>query len=128
MIEVRNNSDLRVAYEVLNMLNRFGKIGKNYMIEEKIAQQKREIRAFQKKQQEGGRIVKDYGIDGFIELLELPEYIRSMAEGNEYFEECVAIQAEPSAYDCTGQAFTSWYKVFERKGKFFAYHSVSFDV
>ena len=109
------------------MLNRFRKIGKNYMIEEKIEQQKREIRAFQKKQ-EGRRIVKDYGIDGFIELLELPEYIRSMAEGNEYFEECVANQAELSVYDCTGQAFTSWYKVFEREGKFFAYHSVSFDV
>ena len=127
MKKVRNSSDLRVAYEMLSILNQFRKIGRNDKIEEEIAQQKREIRAFQKKQ-EDGRIIKDFGIDGFIELLELPEFIRSKAEGNEYFEECVAIQAKPSAYDCTGQAFTTWYKVFERRGRFFAYHSVSFDV
>lgn len=127
MIKVRNSSDLRVAYEILSILNQFRKIGRNDKIEEEIAQQKREIRAFQKKQ-EDGHIIKDFGIDGFIELLELPEFIRSKAEGNEYFEECVEIQAYPSAYDCTGQAFTTWYKVFERRGRFFAYHSVSFDV
>lgn len=34
----------------------------------------------------------------------------------------------PSAYDCTGQAFTSWYKVFVRGGRFWAYHRVSVDV
>ena len=34
----------------------------------------------------------------------------------------------PSAYDCTGQAFTSWYKVFVRGGRFWAYHHVSVDV
>lgn len=127
MKKVRNSSDLRTAYEMLDLLNQFRAFGRNDRVEKEIAQQKREIRAFQKKQ-EGGRIVKNYGIDGFIELLELPEFIRSKAEGIEYFEECVAIQAKPSVYDCTGQAFTSWYKVFERRGRFFAYHSVSFDV
>lgn len=68
MKKVRNSSDLRTAYEMLDLLNQFRAFGRNDRVEKEIAQQKREIRAFQKKQ-EGGRIVKNYGIDGFIELL-----------------------------------------------------------
>lgn len=33
-----------------------------------------------------------------------------------------------SPYDCTGQEFTNRYKLFRRRGHWFAYHSVSRDV
>ena len=44
------------------------------------------------------------------------------------FEEFIEISVIPSMYDCTGQAFTNWYKIFKRRGQFWAYHSVVFDV
>ena len=64
----------------------------------------------------------------FAELLPLPEYIETMDEAVSYFEDYEYRPYYPSAYDCTGQAFTSWYKVFVRGGRFWAYHRVSVDV
>ena len=72
--------------------------------------------------------MKDDGIDGYILLMELPDFLESKEEAEEYFEQRHVINATPSIYDCTGQAFTSGYKVFKRRNKFFAYHSVSYDV
>ena len=58
----------------------------------------------------------------------LPEYIETMDEAVSYFEDYEYRHYYPYAYDCTGQAFTSWYKVFARGGRFWAYHRVSVDV
>lgn len=33
-----------------------------------------------------------------------------------------------TAYDCTGQAFTAWYRIVKMQGRFFAYHDVAYDV
>ena len=77
------------------------------------------------------RIVKDYGIDGYVELVSIPEVIDTLdgEDGaDEFFKTFLEIHARPSMYDCTGQAFTSWYKLFKRRGQFWAYHSVCFDV
>ena len=74
------------------------------------------------------RIVKDNGIDGYIELEPLPAEISEKEDAIKFFEENRRIELAPSAYDCTGRPFTGWYKVFKRNGKFYAYHSVCFDV
>lgn len=74
------------------------------------------------------RIIKDYGIDGFVELVCLPEVISSKESADEFFEEFMRMECEPSMYDCTGQAFTNWHKTVKRRGNYWVYHSVSFDV
>ena len=128
MVQVRNSRELKIAYEILQTCEEYirehGSAGK---LEERIAEQKREIRRFHKMKSDR-RIVKDNGIDGFVELVELPEYLKSTEDATEYFEEYEVRHAMPSMYDCTGQAFTSWFKVFKRHNKFFAYHSICFDV
>ena len=46
----------------------------------------------------------------------------------EWFRENHYYEVYPTAYDCSGQRFTIWYKLHRRCGHWFAYHSVSFDV
>ena len=132
-MQVRNSSDLKVAYEVLSiyseLLSEHEEIEPKKMefVKEKIAEQKREIRKFYKKRNDR-RIVKDDGIDGYVLLIELPEKLENLRDAEEYFEERETICAAPSMFDCTGQAFTSWFKVFKRRDRLMAYHSIGFDV
>lgn len=127
-MKVRNKSDLKIAYEILSCIKERTSEGtKPTRAEERIVELKREIRGFYKKA-DNRKIVKDNGIDGFVELVELPDFLESIEEATEYFEEYEVREAIPSMYDCTGQAFTSWYKIFERRGRLFAYHSICFDV
>ena len=126
-MQVRNSNDLKIAYEILNVYKEIPVCEKSENLMKRIAEQKREIRRFHKKSTDR-RIVKDYGIDGYVLLIELPEKLENVQEAEEYFEECETISAAPSMFDCTGQAFTSWFKVFRRRGRFFAYHSIGFDV
>ncbi len=33
-----------------------------------------------------------------------------------------------SQYDCTGCLFTEWFKVFRRRGRWYAYHCIGMDI
>lgn len=127
MFPIRNKHDLRLAYELLNLLS-----GRPSFNPRPI---KAGIRAYLKSDDGRSpnfgrerRIVCDDGIDGYLELVELPEAVTDEIDARDYFEACIEIRPLPSAYDCTGQAFTSWYKLFKRRGHYFAYHRVCFDV
>ena len=100
----------------------------NKKLQKIIVDYKKEIRAYVNKKTSDRRIIKEYGIDGYIELIALPERLTDLENAIEYFEDVEKIYYRPTYYDCTGQAFTSWYKVFKRNDRFFAYHSVCFDV
>lgn len=98
------------------------------VIEERIVEIKRMIRK-QNKRIRTEVIVKDYGIDGYIVKFPLPEYLKTEEDAIEYFREEEYIRYRPTYYDCTGQAFTSWFKIFQKPdGRFWAYHSVGYDV
>lgn len=141
MFRVRNNKDFREGYELLNLLNRFaGQFDSPEKARENADNLKRELRTYAHRNTAVDvgmgfmcerRIVKDDGMDGYIELVSLPEVIDTIdgEDGaNEFFKTFLEIQYRPTYYDCTGQAFTSWYKLFKRNGQFWAYHSVCFDV
>ena len=130
MMYIKNNQDLQFAYEMLKLFS-----GNTYKVDnpDKLAQciinTKRAVRQYTHR--EVGydrRIVKDYGIDGYVSLERLPADIRDEDEANFFFEQFMSYKYQPCAYDCTGQAMTNWFKVFPRNGGFYAYHSVSFDV
>ena len=122
---IMNKKDLEFAYVVLAVLGK----EKNDTDERKqyIANLKRNIREFQRRPVQEGTVIDDT-IDGFTALFPLPENLSSNEEADEYFRQQEYIYYRNSAYDCTGQAFTSWYKIFERRGRFWAYHRVNFDV
>ena len=105
-MQIRSENDLKLAYETINSFKEMMPMAqKTDVALEYIKELKRDIRAFFRKEKEKPqrRLVKDDGIDGYIVLIH-------------------------SMYDCTGQAFTSWYKIVERSGSMWAYHSVCFDV
>lgn len=145
MNEIRNKRDYRLGYEFLGLLKEMEKsCGNPEIFRDMIETQKRELRAYAHKSsainvgmgfEVERRVVKDDGIDGYIELLSIPTVFSTLEDddyGNPgaetFFKDFLEIHASPSAYDCTGQAFTSWYKLFQRRGQFFCYHRVAFDV
>ena len=131
---IKNNQDLRVAYTYLRILSQLDSCDKTQVNDpEKLAQHiidtKRAARLYTHREVDyDRRIIKNYGMDGYISLERLPADIRDEAEAKRFFERFMTHEYRPSAYDCTGQAMTNWFKVFPRNGGFYAYHSVSFDV
>jgi len=121
MFKINSYSDLKVAYEILEIAFESGR-------SQKAADLKREMRTFCHRPASERRIARDDGMDGYVELLPLPEYLEEMDDAIGYFEDYEYKHCYPSAYDCTGQAFTNWYKIFVRSGRFWAYHSIGFDV
>jgi len=127
---VKNDRELRVAYEILTLLTDGSHTFANpERLSQCIIETKRAMRRYTHR--ETGydrRIIKDDGMDGYLSLERLPDDIRDLEEANRFFEQFMTYHYRPSAYDCTGQAMTNWFKVFPRNGGFYAYHSVSFDV
>lgn len=121
---IRNKEDLRFAYM---LLSEYKKSVRKH--NPKAGELKKCIRSYLHLPH-CFRIVRDDGIDGYIKLMQLPEFLDSenKEEAIEWFERECYIEPVRSAYDCTGRPFTNWYKVFRRRGHWFAYHSVSFDV
>ena len=128
---IRNQEELKRQYlmerfieQILNEHN-YGDVGK---AKEYLTSVKRDIREYNKRMETEERLVKDYGLDGFIVLVPLPMEIRSGEKAIKYFEENMRLDCGNSQYDCTGRPFTGWYKVCQRQGRFFVYHRVCFDL
>lgn len=122
--EIKNDAGLRMAYEMLGILK-----GLEWRKEGLEISIKRAIREYRQKSYNRGyrRIVKDEGMDGYIELVMLPAF-DTMEGADDFFRDRYYLEAPNSAYDCTGLFFTSWYKLFRRRGNWWAYHRVAVDV
>lgn len=95
---------------------------------EQVIETKRKIRKLTRKNNDDRRVVKHYDDGSFIELIKLPDYITDMEMAKDWFDENEKREYIPSPYDCTGQAFTEWCKIFQRNGRFMAYHSIGLDL
>lgn len=132
--KLHDRTEYRVSRWVLKARQEMYKKSKNTLeenkkkaIENEIYRLKLAIREFEKRNRES-KIVSDCGIDGYVELVELPYYITDVEDAEEYFRENIYIEPYRSMYDCTGKPFTAWYRLFRRHGKYMAYHRVAFDV
>lgn len=129
MLTIRCKKELVYAYQHLHIMQELCKqFGINDKAKAAMDEIKRDIRRYNNQPLEDGRVIKEYGIDGVLILQPLPARLSSLEAAIEYFEECEYIHSRPSAYDCTGQLFTAWYKVIERGGRFWAYHDIGRDV
>ena len=125
---IRNKEDLRAVYSELKFCE--GIPVQSWRIRAKCMDLKKAIREYHKEQtaKPQQRLVKEYGIDGYDVLMELPEHLKDVETATEYFEAHEVMRCMPSMYDCTGQFFTISYKIFERHGKMWAYHQIRCDV
>lgn len=124
MFPIRDNRDLRMAYEHLLFLATL----KNFKEKkEYVDELKRNIRKFTHKKNET-RLIKDYGMDGYVILKPCPDWVETKEDAEEWFEGNEKLTYQWSPYDCTGQLFTSYHYLFVRNGKWMCYHSISCDV
>lgn len=135
---IQDSKDLRFKYEILLLLNNIKNESSSIDMDsynDSVYKIKKEIRDYYKEREKDRKewLIKDDWIDGSIVLVELPSEINSVKIDSfelaeEYFKAYEYRKCRPSMYDCTGQVFTSWYKIIKRNNKFYAYHCISFDV
>lgn len=130
MFDITNDKRLRAAYILLRTLNSDAPDNPKSSLRVLVSTVKKEIRAYNNRKPPDAYIVKDYGIDGYVELYCFPEWTDHMSkdDAEEWFDCTRRGHYIPSPYDCTGQKFTSWRKLVRRQGHWYAYHSVSIDV
>ena len=128
MERIYNDRDLRRAYEHLNLIK---ELSAQHTLNEGTRAYsndlKRAIRKYTNRTKDR-HLVKDYGIDGYVELIQLPANLSDFASAEEYFNSEERMVCIPSQYDCTGQLFTCWHKIFKRRDRFYAYHCIGVDV
>ena len=117
---IRSRNELDLAYELLQLAEDRG-------YDEKAKEYKKMIRAYNKRPVDDRRVVSQDDYGSVTILLPLPESIDNLDDAKEWFEYNEYMTCRPSMYDCTGQLFTSWYKLFQRNGRYWAYHCVSID-
>lgn len=128
---IANNAALKVAYEELIFWKNNPRLKDNALINDRIIKKLKEgIRGyFKRTNQRTERLIKWYP-DGESEIWfeELPETIKTKEAAEDWFLYHRHREAAPSPYDCTGQRFTAWYKIFNRNGKYVVYHCICIDV
>lgn len=118
MFKITSYADLKVAYSILAVVRSKS---------QDAAELKREIRKFCHRPVSERRIIQDNGSDGYIELLPMLQYLETMDEAVNYFENYEYRRSRCHLYGCTDQVITVWYKVFIRDGRFWAHHYVGMD-
>lgn len=124
---VKNIRELKVNYEIIHMLESGEAFQNKANAKEWLDSIKRANRKFTHEESDE-RVIKDYGIDGYIILKSCPDWVETEEDAEEWFDSEEKMVYIPSPYDCTGQQFTSWYKLFQRNGKWMCYHSIGVDV
>ena len=121
MFTVNNKVDLRLAWWAIKFWKE--------LKPESAVEIKKNIRSYYKEQNEHKKYHLDKGdYDRYILLVTLPEWIETEDEAHEYFDACEYMKYYPSQYDCTGQHFTQWYRIFKRNGRWMAYHCICVDI
>lgn len=121
---VRNDRELRLNYELLNMFNNGD--GFQHKTKEWFDRIKRANREYTHRESDRRMIKVD--MDGCILLIECPDWVETRMDAEEWFYSEEERTYIPSPYDCTGQQFTCWYKLFKRNGKWMCYHDIGIDV
>lgn len=131
MFSITDNERLRDAYALLMFMQSDipASAEKRAAVKNLAATIKREIRNYNNRPAPDVHIIcADY--DGRLELVQLPDELDKAlkADAADWFRDNRYLEAYNSPYDCTGQEFTNRYKLFRRRGHWFAYHSISRDV
>lgn len=131
MFDINDKTRLEAAYIFLRAMSAAPVPAENKASRDVlVATVKREIREFNRRPASDICIVEERGCDGYIELVQLPAELDDVhkADAADWFRANRYLEFFPTPYDCSGQKFTNWFKLFRRRGHWFAYHSVSIDV
>ena len=88
MVDIRNRSDLKMAYEILTEMQALKPLpGKEEAVREHIRELKKDIREYFRQQEKDSErhIICDDGINGYTELVRLPECLHTKEDANSIF-------------------------------------------
>ena len=128
---IANSADLKVAYEELAFWKKESGLRNNPFINERIIKKLKEgIRDYFKRSNQNTVNLVKWDSDGDCMIIreDLPGKIRMKEAAEDWFLYHKYREATPSPYDCTGQLFTAWYKIFKRNEKYVVYHCICRDV
>lgn len=131
MFDINDKTRLEAAYIFLHTMSAAPVPAENKASRDVlVATVKREIREFNRRPASDSCIVEERCCDGYIELVQLPAKLDDAhkADAADWFRANRYLEFFPTPYDCSGQKFTNWFKLFRRRGHWFAYHSVGIDV
>lgn len=98
-------------------------------LRDRIATYKKTMREYLRNRQKHGRFTPAYNWnDTIVNKFYLPDSISNIGEAERYFDEWERIVPPSSPYDCTGEQFTTWHRIFYVKGRYLCYHAVAIDV
>lgn len=139
MLRVRTKKDYCAAYSLVSMLEKALaelSFDKPDFVRDDIIEQKREMRRWANRDSAvdvgmgfmvDSRVVQSEE-EYAILLQSIPEVFDDKASAEEFFEDFLKMYYTPSPYDCTGQTFTRWHKIFKRGGRYWVYHAIAMDV
>ena len=120
---IENDRELRCVYEILGMLAE--RTTSN--VQERVARIKKAIRKYRDRPVSHEQIVRS-DCDSLLVVFPLDKDLKTAEEADDYFLDHYYREFIPSMYDCTGQVFTTWYKIFRRRGQFWVYNATAIDV
>lgn len=124
-----NMNDVRNNYGAIKVINDVYSKAKMEKPKDLLDAYKRGIRDyFKRKDTELERRTIYADCDGYIELLQLPEEVKTLEIAKTWFDVNERRVCRPSIYDCTGQKFTGGTTFVERNGRWWVYHTVYLDV
>ena len=108
MFKITDVEKLRDAYTLLAFIRDTTTAEQKSGMAAFIASIKKEIRAYNNRPAPDSRIIEERGIDGYIELVQLPNELdkANKVDAAEWFRENHYYEVYPTAYDCSGQRFT----------------------
>lgn len=86
---------------------------------------KKELREYYHKTSQEVVIKGDFDwkiVKGFF-----PDCVKSIEDAEKYFFRNFYLEREYSAYDCTAEHFTEWYRIVKQHGQFVYWHKISVD-
>lgn len=131
MVHIRNNSDLKAAFEILWEMKGLTPLpGREGAVQEHIRELKKDVRDYFRQQgkEYDRHIICDDGINGYTELVRLPDSLYTKDSAETYFRENEVLWCPDLPGGCSGQPFTCWYRIVCRQSRIWAFHRVSYDV
>lgn len=125
-MKVTDKEGARVACSILRELEVEGAEGADPA---SVISLKRAIRAWLNSVPETETVIlSDNGVDGYSAITKLPAGVVTRRQAGAWFHDNIFAECAPSAYDCTAQRFTADQKLFQRGGRWCAFHRECFDV
>lgn len=96
-MEIMDGSQLKAAYGILNDMQGMKALpGREEAVQKHIKQLKRDIRAFLRQQEAKAerRIIREYGINGYVELVKLPGTLHTVEEAADRWADGIGREGE----------------------------------